>query len=453
MSNAIHNTAVKSENVKLKPFSDSEAGDIQSRLEKQLGPEYVSTRPGAGGLSVSYIEGWKAINLANAIFGFNGWYSEVKTVQVDYLDERSGRFSVGLSVIVRVTLKDGAYHEDIGYGSLDNARTKSMAFEKAKKEAITDGLKRALRCFGNALGNCLYDKDYLSKISNVKCAPPDFDESNLMRYTDNLAPPSRAATIPAQLPSVTTNNSKDRSSAATLPIPRTAQQNSMSRVSPAPQPARPVQAAPPHPQRAAPSAPSNIRKPIERDDHDDFDDSMTFSDDINLESEDFNDEVNELLNTKLKTPAGGEDGEQHEPHSESTTQEQQTNDTPSRPAQPDVRPSEVSFVKARVAEDLQKNGNVASSHAFNPNFISPSIRRTVDPTKSTPIKRTAPSELKTVRYDNPRLIPNRQIGKPRYPPPKRSRIDSGKENSNNSVGSEKTGSQDKATNGAETSGS
>ncbi len=32
---------------------------------------------------------------------------------------------------------------------------------KAKKEAVTDGLKRALKSFGNALGNCLNDKDYL----------------------------------------------------------------------------------------------------------------------------------------------------------------------------------------------------------------------------------------------------------------------------------------------------
>ena len=44
-------------------------------------------------------------------------------------------------------------------------------FEKAKKEGTTDGLKRALRSFGNVLGNCLYDKDYLAKITRVK-APP-----------------------------------------------------------------------------------------------------------------------------------------------------------------------------------------------------------------------------------------------------------------------------------------
>ena len=33
--------------------------------------------------------------------------------------------------------------------------------EKARKEAVTDGLKRALKSFGNLLGNCLSDKDYV----------------------------------------------------------------------------------------------------------------------------------------------------------------------------------------------------------------------------------------------------------------------------------------------------
>ena len=54
---------------------------------------------------------------------------------------------------------------------MENAKGKAQAFEKAKKEATTDALKRALRSFGNLLGNCVYDKDYLKRITKVK-APP-----------------------------------------------------------------------------------------------------------------------------------------------------------------------------------------------------------------------------------------------------------------------------------------
>jgi DNA recombination protein Rad52 len=51
---------------------------------------------------------------------------------------------------------------------IDNARNRGQAFEKAKKEAVTDALKRCLRAFGNAMGNCLYDKTFLRNIQ--KCS-------------------------------------------------------------------------------------------------------------------------------------------------------------------------------------------------------------------------------------------------------------------------------------------
>ncbi len=58
-----------------------------------------------------------------------------------------------MSAIVRVQLKDGTYREvcssfchlktkDVGYGFTDNAKQKGAALEKAKKEAVSDGLKR-----------------------------------------------------------------------------------------------------------------------------------------------------------------------------------------------------------------------------------------------------------------------------------------------------------------------
>jgi DNA repair and recombination protein RAD52 len=62
-----------------------------------------------------------------------------------------------------VTLKNGAFQEDIGHGKCEN-KSKATAIENPKKEAVSDARKRALRAFGNALGNTVYDKDYLSSI-------------------------------------------------------------------------------------------------------------------------------------------------------------------------------------------------------------------------------------------------------------------------------------------------
>jgi DNA repair and recombination protein RAD52 len=61
--------------------------------------------------------------------------------------------------------------QDVGYGHIENCKGKAAAFEKAKKEGTTDALKRALRNFGNVLGNCIYDKNYLDKVLRVKVAP------------------------------------------------------------------------------------------------------------------------------------------------------------------------------------------------------------------------------------------------------------------------------------------
>ncbi|NXT89249.1 RAD52 protein, partial [Anhinga rufa] len=85
----------------------------------------------------------------------------------DFVDLNNGRFYVGVCAFVKVQLKDGSYHEDVGYGVSEGLKSKALSLEKARKEAVTDGLKRALKCFGNALGNCILDKDYLRAVNKL----------------------------------------------------------------------------------------------------------------------------------------------------------------------------------------------------------------------------------------------------------------------------------------------
>jgi DNA repair and recombination protein RAD52 len=173
-------------------YTAQEIATLQSRLEKQLGPEYISSRAGPSGQKVHYLAAEKCIQLANEVFGFNGWSSQIMDVQVDFVTENPTtlKVSLGLSVIVRVTLRDGTFHEDVGYGHMENCKGKAAAFEKAKKEGTTDALKRALRNFGNVLGNCIYDKDYLSKVTKVKAPPAKWDVEKLHRHS-TYAPPKK----------------------------------------------------------------------------------------------------------------------------------------------------------------------------------------------------------------------------------------------------------------------
>ncbi|XP_055973852.1 DNA repair protein RAD52 homolog [Sorex fumeus] len=148
-------------------YTAEEYQAIQRALRQRLGPEYISSRMAGGGQKVCYIEGHRVINLANEMFGYNGWAHSVTQQNVDFVDLNNGKFYVGVCAFVRVQLKDGSYHEDVGYGVSEGLKSKAMALEKARKEAVTDGLKRALRSFGNALGNCILDKDYLRALNKL----------------------------------------------------------------------------------------------------------------------------------------------------------------------------------------------------------------------------------------------------------------------------------------------
>ncbi|CAE6493808.1 unnamed protein product [Rhizoctonia solani] len=178
-------------------LSMEQLAEMQAKLNKKLGPEFISQRPGpGGGPKLTYAEGWKVINLANEVFGFNGWSSSVLSITTDYIDQNpeTHRYNVGVSALVRVTLRDGAFHEDVGFGALENAKGKGAALDKnnsmlkCKKEAVTDAIKRTLRNFGNVLGNCLYDKQYVSEIAKIKAPVVKLDQGSLHRRPDLAGP-------------------------------------------------------------------------------------------------------------------------------------------------------------------------------------------------------------------------------------------------------------------------
>ena len=118
------------------PIFDIGASEtIQAKLNKRLGPEYVSQRPApGGGPKLTYVEGWKIIGLANEVFGYNGWCSTVTKIETDFvdMDPETRRYNIGVTAIVKVTLKDGSFHEDVGYGTGENMKSKGAALDKVR---------------------------------------------------------------------------------------------------------------------------------------------------------------------------------------------------------------------------------------------------------------------------------------------------------------------------------
>lgn len=351
-----------------KPFL-AMSDDIQAKLDKKLGPEYISKRVGFGTSRVAYIEGWKAINLANQIFGYNGWSTEVKNVVIDFLDERQGKFSIGCTAIVRVTLANGTHREDIGYGTVENERRKSAAFERAKKSAVTDALKRSLRSFGNALGNCLYDKDFLSKIDRVKFDPPDFDEGNLFRPSDEISEISRSNTLDSNNDNIPALKRRQLTKIGMNP------------------PANQVKSEPSNKLIANPPGQQQGQQTIEQEhihlnngvpgnmdtvpagslgkDEELLDDSFMFSDDF---QDDDLMNMGEIQDAQIRQDAAD--------LIKNKNQLQASNDP-------------VTFVTAKAATTLQTKEQVSDDNVFDPKFQAQSFRHTIDQSTSTHIPASA----------------------------------------------------------------
>ncbi len=154
-------------------------------------------------VQVCYIEGHKVISLANEMFGYNGWSHSISQQNVgkDTIFITTGTFSnipINAAFTAGFRIKktgqsgyrlcgpdqwevlcwsqclcegsvkgksswqdaqhceehtissaslpqDGSYHEDVGYGVSEGLKSKALSLEKARKEAVTDGLKRALK--------------------------------------------------------------------------------------------------------------------------------------------------------------------------------------------------------------------------------------------------------------------------------------------------------------------
>lgn len=164
-------TGVKREREEAETDGEDAMRRVRVELNRGLGPEYVSERAGPGGVKLPYLEGHYAVNLANELFGVNNWSQEERHRSVETKQDQ-GRWIVAATSTQRVTVTwpDGSrsHREGTGFGGGKGQKTMGEALEGAIKEAETDGLKRTLRLFGNALGNCLYDAAFRKSVTDMK---------------------------------------------------------------------------------------------------------------------------------------------------------------------------------------------------------------------------------------------------------------------------------------------
>ena len=122
----------------------SEKESIQSFLAEKLSTKQLSARKGPCGNLLAYVPSHRVIELANLAFSFDGWSSSVQHIKIDHVrqrqkhmgwhqlfnelsnfgcscslsqeSQRGEQYHVAASALVRVTLKNGCCHEDVGCG-------------------------------------------------------------------------------------------------------------------------------------------------------------------------------------------------------------------------------------------------------------------------------------------------------------------------------------------------
>ena len=141
-------------------FWDSISPAVTEMLSKPLDAGLVSQRKGRAGRSYSYIEGHTAIDQANRVFGYGGWgyelVGEVALREIENLDKKTGEVQCvrAYCATVRVTVPGTLPRTDVGFHAV--VEDTAEGHDTAYKGAVTDGLKRALRSFGDQFGNGLY---------------------------------------------------------------------------------------------------------------------------------------------------------------------------------------------------------------------------------------------------------------------------------------------------------
>jgi DNA repair and recombination protein RAD52 len=115
----------------------------------------LASRPGPGNKRLTYLSGDSVTRTLNDIFGFDGWCMEIKsTTREECVQDDKGRYHVTYTAFVRVThRRSGAFKEDCGSGDAVD-KVMGVAISHALKASVTDAMKRAVRHFGDKLGNC-----------------------------------------------------------------------------------------------------------------------------------------------------------------------------------------------------------------------------------------------------------------------------------------------------------
>jgi len=188
---------------------------VTQALGQPIDPALVSQREGSGRKLYDYLKGHVVIEQANRIFGYGAWgyelVGDVTLRRIETVNARTGEVTVtqGYSAPVRVTVAGALPRTDIGVHPVKDDTIDGH--DTAMKGAVTDGLKRAFRGFGEQFGNSFNGDD-----SQLGSTPKPERVPAQANGRSGQNQPSRPARQAQSLPSTGSRDGRNDSQLETL---------------------------------------------------------------------------------------------------------------------------------------------------------------------------------------------------------------------------------------------
>ncbi|XP_053599228.1 DNA repair protein RAD52 homolog [Microplitis demolitor] len=119
---------------------------------------------------------------ANKLFSRDNWAHEIIDQTIDFVNENNKIVYVGCSTVVRVLLKSGRFHENVGFHEGVSEST-GKAFEDARKISYTDALYRTLLSFEEFGELIIKIEEKKKRLEKQKKLKNDWIKKNMVEAT------------------------------------------------------------------------------------------------------------------------------------------------------------------------------------------------------------------------------------------------------------------------------
>lgn len=165
------------------------SNEQMTMLDAPLDGRVIKERQGAGSKMLKYIDGRTAIETANRIFGKGKWGFRIVARTHERIENKDGTWKEYFTADIELYVLGNPFpFPGDGIGAVKSQTVEGI--EMARKDAVTDALKRALCYYGDQFGLALRDEDQMVEMGDgvmvkVKEVQVNKNAENTVKSTQN----------------------------------------------------------------------------------------------------------------------------------------------------------------------------------------------------------------------------------------------------------------------------